>query len=355
MCVCVCCYREWDIEGKKIWKHNKNPVIFFCCSYPTKYKHTNTQHIPTMTLQLPNVHKYLSISDNEYITSIKELGKCGVIDYRILKKTTSCIMNEQLSNAWFKAREGRITGSKVPKVMGLFEKKSVEYLGMGTYMIEEGSCTRGLVEADLTSDVKVNVRLQWGTTHELTALHDFYGSTDCSKDIFRTGMWKFTKQSLYSLSRVFDVDYDFNSFPLMGASPDAIDVRDGYIIEIKCPCPYFVPNDKVHKFIFWKNKPYKAMKPYYLLQIYLQMICIGIYKAKLVSWTFANGYTVFTIYMERELLKIILEMLIVYKKTGNVMKDTKTHDSFLQILQWENSNITKTKKCFENRINLNQI
>lgn len=146
----------------------------------------------------------------------------------------------QLSEAWFKQRVGKITGSRVGAILGLspFSKPD--------------DVMREMVREYHGADKEFtgNQFTRWGQEHEVDALDSF---------TVQTGF--FVAES--ALPFVTHKDYEF-----LGASPDGL-ADDGGLIECKCP---------------QKIKELEDV-PHYVAQMQLQMHCSGNTHCWFVQWT----------------------------------------------------------------------
>lgn len=110
---------------------------------------------------------------------------------------------EQRSEAWFKARKGRITGSAVGAILGL-----------APYMSRDDVMRRMVREYhNQPSEFTGNAATQWGTQMEKVAIGDFEIERGHSVEDAPFVVW--------------DEDW-------LGASPDGY-IGDDHLIEVKCP------------------------------------------------------------------------------------------------------------------------
>lgn len=139
-------------------------------------------------------------------------------------------MDGQRSKGWFLARKGRITASKVGKILGLSS--------FGT----RDDAMREFVREffDAPSEFTGNVATQWGEAHEPDALAEY---------VFATS------RTVEPASLVPHPVYDW-----LAASPDGLVGTDG-LVEFKCP---------------YRSQYLSIVdKPEYLAQVQLQMACTG--------------------------------------------------------------------------------
>lgn len=109
---------------------------------------------------------------------------------------------EQRSEAWFKAREGRVTGSAVGAILGL------------SPFAKPADAMRRMVRDyyGLPTEFKGNVATQWGTLHEAGAITEYEMTTS-----------RIVKPATF---------VTFENW--LGASPDGYVSEEG-LIEVKCP------------------------------------------------------------------------------------------------------------------------
>lgn len=113
---------------------------------------------------------------------------------------------QQRSEAWYRERAGRITGSRFSRAMA--PRNSDAYLGLISELAEERKAGR-------SRDVGyVNAAMQWGIDHEAAARK-----------------W-YVRQHGYRVSEIGFMVHPVHSF--VGVSPDGL-VGDDGLIEIKCP------------------------------------------------------------------------------------------------------------------------
>jgi putative phage-type endonuclease len=113
---------------------------------------------------------------------------------------------EQRSAEWYKARCGRITGSRFARAMAV--RSSVAYRGLLDELVQErvsGRCMDG---------GRINAAMQWGIDHE---------------DHARRWYEREHGRRVQQVGFVVHSRYDF-----VGVSPDGLVANDG-LIEIKCP------------------------------------------------------------------------------------------------------------------------
>lgn len=138
---------------------------------------------------------------------------------------------EQRSEAWFKARGGRVTGSAVGAILGL------------SPFAKPADVMRRMVRDyyGLPSEFNGNVATQWGTLHEAGAVAEYEMMT----------------------SRVVKPAYFVTHEDWLGASPDGY-VSDKGLIEVKCPFGLR------HEFAPVKFKMAKE-QPHYYAQMQIQL------------------------------------------------------------------------------------
>jgi len=133
---------------------------------------------------------------------------------------------EQLSEAWFEARKGKITGSKVSTVIGMNPYQKPKELIRTMVREYHGA------EPEFTG----NVATEWGNAHEAQAreMYQFMLEADVKEAGF-----------------IVHPEYDW-----LGASPDGL-IGDEGVLEIKCPYSQKIPDepDKHYvaqcQFIMW--------------------------------------------------------------------------------------------------------
>ena len=154
---------------------------------------------------------------------------------------------EQRSEAWFKMRQGRITGSMVGAALGLDPNTSRE------------EAMRRMVRAyqGLPSEFTGNIATTWGTNHEDEAREAFEYDQNCV-----------VAPAAFVMHPTLD---------WLGASPDGY-VADYALLEIKCP---FGLRDKP------KPVPFKSIKeqPHYYAQMQIQMFCTDKIACYFWQWT----------------------------------------------------------------------
>lgn len=158
---------------------------------------------------------------------------------------------EQLSDAWFAQRKGRLTGSKYSNLYFInSEEEYDEYYGI----VWEGKPRPPFSE-------QAKKYMEYGRKHEDIALCAFLDKAPkVVGDIY-----------------VAESPFYPHTIPFLGASPDGTYAiyKDGTlaeegIVEIKCP---------------GKNKrPYTTFKYYYVAQTYAEMACAGMRKSIAISW-----------------------------------------------------------------------
>ena len=159
---------------------------------------------------------------------------------------------EQLSDAWFKQRKGRITGSKLANFC--FIKDEEEYHEYYSIVFE------GAKKPPFTAQQLGY--MEYGRKHEDVAVCAFLNAApEQVGDIY------------LSESPFFK-----HTNPAVGASPDGTyaifsenNIVEEGVIEIKCPGK--VP-----------NRPYTKWKYYYVPQTFWEMSCTGLRKTIAISW-----------------------------------------------------------------------
>ena len=158
---------------------------------------------------------------------------------------------EQLSDAWFAQRRGRLTGSKYSNLYFIgSEEEYHEYYGI----VWENKPRPPFSE-------EAKAYMAYGRKHEDIALVDFL-----NKAPPRVGDIYVAESPFYAHTTSF-----------LGASPDGTyAIYDGEklveegIIEIKCPGK--------------TKRPYTKFKYYYVAQTYAEMSCSGLRNAITISW-----------------------------------------------------------------------
>jgi putative phage-type endonuclease len=122
---------------------------------------------------------------------------------------------EQLSDEWFEARVGMITGSRVPAILGHSPWASRKEVMREMIKEHQGG----------PREFKGNVATQWGNDHEVTARCAYEAQT--GRIINETGFHKHPT-----------IDY-------IGVSPDGLHFDHGLerVIEIKCPYSGKIPDE----------------------------------------------------------------------------------------------------------------
>lgn len=113
---------------------------------------------------------------------------------------------KQRSEAWYRARAGRITGSRFSRAMA--SRHSDAYRGLIDELAQERRTGRSL------DGGYINAAMQWGMDHEDTARKWYGRSRECH--VAQVGF-------------IVHPEHDF-----VGVSPDGLVAHDG-LIEIKCP------------------------------------------------------------------------------------------------------------------------
>ena len=145
---------------------------------------------------------------------------------------------EQRSEAWFKARRGKLTGSNIGAALGVNPWKSPEDLIRQMVRDHHGA------ESEFTG----NVATEYGTLHEPLALMDYFGKT--GNMVEECGFFVHP-----------EIDW-------LGASPDGLVGEDG-LIEVKCP--FGLRNKKGDELKFKAA----ADQPHYYAQMQMEMACTG--------------------------------------------------------------------------------
>lgn len=151
---------------------------------------------------------------------------------------------EQRSEEWFKAREGRITGSAIGAILGLSPFASPDDVMRRMVREYHGQ----------PSEFKGNIATQWGIDNEPNALSDFVMQYD---EVVECGF------------------YVHPQIEWLGASPDGLIGKDT-LIEIKCP---FGKRHDADGF-----KPIEQQQHYYA-QMQYQMFCTGRTKTEFYQWS----------------------------------------------------------------------
>lgn len=147
-------------------------------------------------------------------------------------------MMEQRTEAWFAARLGKVTASRVADIMA--KTKSGPSASRANYMAE-------LICERLTGQQVErfsNAAMEWGTETEPQARAAYEFLTDAT--VMETGL------------------VDHPTIPMFGASPDGLVGADG-LIEIKCP------NTATHI----ETLLAEAVPGKYVTQMQVQMACTG--------------------------------------------------------------------------------
>lgn len=113
---------------------------------------------------------------------------------------------KQRSEAWYKARAGRITGSRFARAMA--SKHSSTYRSLIDELVQERRTGRSL------DGGYINAAMQWGMDHENNARQWYVRAHNCH---------------VAEVGFVVHPEHDF-----VGISPDGLVAEDG-LIEIKCP------------------------------------------------------------------------------------------------------------------------
>jgi len=152
---------------------------------------------------------------------------------------------EQRSEAWFKARKGRITGSVVGAILGL-----------APYMTRE-DVMRSMVRDyhNQEREFKGNTATEWGTAMESTACADF--EVETGLDVTEASFVQWEEDWL-------------------GASPDGY-VGDNALIEIKCPYGLRNQSPPTFKSIVEQH--------HYHAQIQIQLLVTGREKCYFWQWS----------------------------------------------------------------------
>lgn len=154
---------------------------------------------------------------------------------------------EQRSEAWFKARRGKLTGSNIGAALGVNPWKSPEDLMRQMVREHHGA----------ESEFSGNVATEYGTLHEPLALMDYFGKTallveECGFFVHPEHEW-------------------------LGASPDGLVGEDG-LIEVKCP--FGLRNKKGDDLVFKAA----ADQPHYYAQMQIEMACAPAEDGKHRDW-----------------------------------------------------------------------
>jgi len=180
---------------------------------------------------------------------------------------------KQLSNEWFAARRGRITGSNVGAI-----------LGWSPYATSEDVMRRMCREwQGMESEFTGNIATEYGQFHEKLAVQDLQDNYD-----------------------VVVKECGFIPHPeldWLGASPDGF-IDDGYIVEIKCP--YNLRDDE---------KPaFKSIneQPHYFAQIQIEMLCSGRKSCIFYQWNRYNDRFQYVLFDQAYIDKILPELKQFY-------------------------------------------
>jgi len=98
--------------------------------------------------------------------------------------------------------------------------------------------------------------------------------------------------------------------PNIGASPDGIVTNfenERWLIEVKCPTPFF-PNSKKPMDGFFFKVYVPKIKPKYIAQMYLQSLVWGIDKVLHLIYTVEKTYF-FKLYIEEEIMTLLIKII----------------------------------------------
>lgn len=152
---------------------------------------------------------------------------------------------EQRSDAWFKQRIGKVTGSNVGAILGYNPYKTAEDVLREMVRTYHGA----------EREFKGNIATGWGTHNEASAQLDYEMETGNS--ITECGFCEYNEW--------------------LGASPDGLVVDCNAVIEIKCP---FGQRDK--------NPPQfktAAEQPHYYAQMQIEMLATGTDACHFYQWS----------------------------------------------------------------------
>jgi len=156
---------------------------------------------------------------------------------------------QQLSEEWFNARKGKITGSRVGAILGLSPFSSKD--GVMRAMVRD--------HFGLENEFKSNPATEYGQRNEEGAIFDFELKTGLS--VQQCGFFPYGER--------------------YGASPDGL-IDEDAILEVKCP---FGLRDK-------EQPEFKTSEeqPHYKAQMMFEMLCTGRSKAYFYQWAPAGDY-----------------------------------------------------------------
>lgn len=165
----------------------------------------------------------------------KQVARCQLLEYE-------GVTMEQRSEEWFKARKGRLTGSRIGAAMGLSPFMTRDELIREMVREHYGS----------PSEREESPAMAWGTSMEpvaKAALEDLIGMP-----IHECGFFTYSDS--------------------LGASPDGI-AADCAVVEIKAP--YYA---------MLKNAEFKPLadQPHYIAQVQLEMMCANADRAYFFQW-----------------------------------------------------------------------
>jgi putative phage-type endonuclease len=162
-------------------------------------------------------------------------------------------MEQQRTEAWYKKRNGRVTGSNVGAILGL-----------SPFMKRE-DVMRNMVRQyhNAPSEFTGNVATSYGTYNEPNALADY--ELEFDKKVELTGF------------------HEYEDW--LGASPDGLIGNDG-LIEIKCPYGQRDKNPPEFKSIDYQS--------HYWMQIQIQLLVTGCQWCHFYQWS-AHGYMLETV------------------------------------------------------------
>ncbi|KXZ75611.1 hypothetical protein TcasGA2_TC031081 [Tribolium castaneum] len=162
----------------------------------------------------------------EYVQAIDKqkflLEKCRIDEARI-KLVEACTRGQHVNENWHVARKHRLTASRFGMVLSACSRRRFP-----------PSLFKNLAEGYSLDRVAA---VQWGKTHEKTALREFEEATNLK--VQETGFW-------------------LEESGFLGASPDGLVEEDG-ILEIKCPYKYRDTDSlsealKDKKYFYWRDE-----------------------------------------------------------------------------------------------------
>lgn len=182
----------------------------------------------------------------------------------------------QRTDEWKKARQGVIkdnvlhpimcTASVVGYMLGFCEPKSVEILGLPSWMISHDRVVSQLEKRALSISGSTQVNFTWGNEHEPNALKTLL---DCR--YLNDRYPNFTIEE----SGIWPINISTDSDPLyIAASFDGILVHEGSpksILEVKCVSPFSLDRES-QLYQYRKPIPYESIYPLYVGQTQKQLL-----------------------------------------------------------------------------------